>query len=139
MTDTTPAATPATPGSPDTPAAPTAAPAKKSPWRFLGPIIGVLVVLGGIVYTVVLPMIADNQFKVGACLDTFPATTGTTTVDPAVVDCSDAAAASKIIAVVEDKTLADAYDACPAEWIAAISFEASSPFGKNKLLCLVEA
>ncbi len=122
-----------------TPAAPTGTPAKKSPWRILGPIIGVLVVIGGIVYSVVLPMLADNKFKVGACLDTIPTSTATTTVDPKVVDCSDPAAESKIIAAFEGKTLDDAEADCPSEWVAAISFEASSPLGKDKLLCLVEA
>ena len=121
-----------------TPATPTGTPAKKSPLRFLGPIIGVLVVIGGIVYAVVLPMLADNKFKVGACLDTMPGSTIATVVDPKVVDCGDAAAQSKIIATLEGKTLDEFEDACPPETLAAIGFKASSPLGKDKLLCLAE-
>jgi hypothetical protein len=125
----------------DTTPAPTGTPAKKSPWRIIGPVIGVLIVLGGIVYQVVLPAIADSKYKVGACLDFIPTSTVSTslTEDPKVVDCNDSAAQSKIIAAIEGKTLSDAKTACPTEWVAAISFDAQSFFSKDKLLCLVEA
>lgn len=121
---------------------PTTTPAKKSSWtKIVGPVIGVLVVIGVIIWQVVLPAMEDAKYKVDACLNTLPESEVQTNLDerPAVVDCSDSAAKSKIIAVIENKTVADAPSACPEEWFAAISVPASSFLSKDKLLCLIEA
>jgi hypothetical protein len=136
MTETTPPPPSAT-GLP----APTAPSTSKSPWRVIGPIVAIIVVIGGyVIFKGVIPAMADNKYKVGACLDTIPTSTTSQTLDtkPKVVDCTDSAAKSKIIAAIEGKTLDDAATACPSDWQAAISFKASSIITKDKLLCLVE-
>jgi hypothetical protein len=146
MTDTTPSSTPGQyqpPGNPSpspfpapgqspaggfpppgaTPAA--EAPAKKSGGarKIISIVVPVLIVAGFIVYRFVLPAIEDAKFKVGACVDQIATSTvvTTSTEDPNIVDCNDAAARARIIEVIENSSISQLDTACPAEAVAGFT------------------
>jgi len=82
----------------------------------------------------VSPAIDQSKFKIGACLNTQIEQGTTTAKDVKVVDCSDAAAKSKIVAVFTGKSISDAPNVCPTGSVSAL--EAKRALGGTLLLCL---
>src|SRR5262245_60931692 len=108
-------------------------PAKKGgSGRLIGIIVAVLILAAIAVFRFVLPALEESRWQEGACLDV-SATGSSVVIDPSVVDCGSAEAASRIVAVVANGNLDNFEALCPAETVSALQRE-----GETDLYCLVE-